>query len=137
MMSVPMHRAQSRDRTAKRQKWRLRRRPNSTTMLEFTPDDTHHMCGGKRGGSGQGGGEDNGLHGYGLVLGWFREGGASGWLLADTSRFGFASSKRSACIFFSLLSLVAPISDNEFAKGGEGEIDDVENIIVNKYAKET
>jgi hypothetical protein len=32
---------------------------------------------------------------------------------------------------------VAPISDNEFAKGGEGEIDDVENIIVNKYAKET
>ncbi len=83
MMSVPMYRAQSRDRTAKRQKWRLKRRPNSTTMLEFTPDDTHHMCGGKRGGSGQGGGEDNGLHGYGLVLGWFREGGASGWLLAE------------------------------------------------------
>jgi hypothetical protein len=85
-------------------------------MLEF--DDTHHMCGGKRGGSGQGGGDDNGLHGCGLVLGWFREGG-SGWLLADASRFGFASSKLCLHLFSP-----PPISDNEFAKGGEGEINE-------------
>jgi len=30
---------------------------------EINPANTHHLSGGKRGGSGHGGGEDNGLHG--------------------------------------------------------------------------
>jgi hypothetical protein len=35
---------------------------------EFIRGTTHHLSGGKRGGTGQGGGEDDGLHGWGLLI---------------------------------------------------------------------